>query len=77
MAPVRIIVVLVLIAVIIGLGAYMADQVKNDPKSFCTVGLGPLSDPTNLEEPLLCYGGHTKSGGTIEKDPLTVAVEEE
>ncbi len=77
MAPVRIIIVLALIAVIVGIGAYMADQVKDDPKSFCTVGLGPLSDPTNLEEPLLCYGGHTKAGGTIEKDSLTVAVVEE
>jgi len=64
------IIILILIGVIIYVGHYMAQQVKDDPKSFCTLGLGPLSDPGNLEQPLLCYGGHTKAGGTIEYDPL-------
>ncbi|MFH1722876.1 MAG: hypothetical protein ABH950_09770 [Candidatus Altiarchaeota archaeon] len=64
------IIVLILIGIILYIGHYMATQVRNDPKTSCHIGIGPLNDIQNLENPILCYAGYTKSGGTVELDPL-------
>ncbi|GEM_PF-1505837 len=52
--------VLVIVALIFGVGLYVADMVKKNPGTMeCVLGVGPSKNPT------LCYGWRQSDGPSI------------